>query len=360
MISKAVVVIACILSLTWAIAVLGGNFQDVLNTPAIQSPFAMKTLLNGVAVAGKRIVCVGHYGDIVYSDDQGKNWRQASVPLSSDLLSVFFISAQKGWAVGHDGVVLHSSDGGATWVKQLDGRAASQVMAAYYAEHPCRPLRGAGAGRLMKEINRLVKGDLDKAFLDVCFENETTGFIVGSFNLIFWTGDGGKTWEPWLDRTENQGFLHLESIRSVGGDLFIAGEQGLVLKLDRRTGTFRRMKVPYNGSFFGVTGSSTKALVVFGMRGNAFRSVDGGQSWKKVETGVTVGLMGETVTQDRRIVLVSQLGQLIASSDDGASFRLIDAEQDFPAGGVASVGRDKLAVVGILGVQVRELKSQSK
>lgn len=355
MTSKAAVVTACILSLTWTTAVLGSHFQDELDTPAIQSPLAMKTLLNGVAAAGKRIVCVGHYGNIVYSDDQGKNWRQASVPLSSDLVSVFFVSPQKGWAVGHDGVVLHSSDGGTTWVKQLDGRAAAQVMAAYYAAHPCRPLPGAGAGRLMKEINRLVEEGLANSFIDVCFENETTGFIVGPFNLIFRTGDGGKTWEPWFDRTENPGFLHLESIQLVGRDLFIVGERGLVLKLDRGTGTFRRMKVPYNGSFFGIIGSS-KAVVVFGMRGNAFRSVDGGQSWQKVETGVEEGLAGGTITQEGRIVLVSQSGQLIASSGDGASFKLIDAERGFPASGVASVGKDKLAVVGLFGVRVRELK----
>jgi photosystem II stability/assembly factor-like uncharacterized protein len=246
-------------------------------------------------------------------------------------------------------------DGGATWVNQFDGRAAPQVMAAYYAQHPFRPLPGLDAAGLMNEINRNVKGGADKPFLDVWFENETTGFIVGAFNLIFRTGDGGKSWEPWFDRTENPRFLHLYSVRSVGQELFIAGEQGLVLKLDRGAGMFRWMKTPYNGSLFGITGSS-KAVIAFGMKGNAFRSVDGGRSWQKIKTGVSIGLMGGTLMENGRIVLVSQRGEVIASSDEGASFKLIYSDQSFPATGVVAFDRDKVVVIGYLGVQVKELK----
>src|SRR5208337_2118511 len=144
-------------------------------------------------------------------------------------------------------------------------------------------------------------------FLDVWFENETTGFVVGSFNLIFRTSDGGKSWDPWFDRVENPGFLHLYCIRPVGRDVFIVGEQGLILKLDREAGAFRRMPSPYNGSFFGLV-SNSEAMVVFGMRGTAFRSVDGGRTWQKSETGVSAGLTGGAVTKDGRIVLVSLVG----------------------------------------------------
>lgn len=332
-------------------------FVDVLDTPAIKSSLAAKTLLNGVTLAGNRLVCVGWRGHIIYSDDQGKTWVQASVPVSSDLVAVYFPSPQKGWAVGHYGIVLHSSDGGVTWSKQLDGLVAAQVMVSYYTEHPPKNLRAGseGAARLTEEVKRFVQDGPDKPFLDVWFENETNGFIVGAFNFIFRTTDGGKSWEPWYDRTENPRSLHFYAIRPVGKDLFIVGEQGLVQKLDGREGRFREIKTPYRGTFFGITGNSG-SVIAFGLRGNAFRSGDGGASWQKIETGIPVGLTGATVTEDGRIVLVSQAGHILMSTDGGLSFNLAKPEGQFPAAAVVAPDRNTLVLAGYGGVQVQPIK----
>ena len=54
------------------VAVAAEGFRDVLDNPARESAFAAKSLLNGVAAAGKRLVAVGQRGHIVYSDDGGK------------------------------------------------------------------------------------------------------------------------------------------------------------------------------------------------------------------------------------------------------------------------------------------------
>ncbi len=122
--------VAFVLTLPLA-ASAAASYRDVLDTPARDSAFAAKSLLNGVANAGQRIVAVGQRGHIVLSDDGGKTWTQAKVPVSSDLVAVYFPTPAKGWAVGHDGIVLHSADSGATWTRQLDGRSAGELMAAY-------------------------------------------------------------------------------------------------------------------------------------------------------------------------------------------------------------------------------------
>ena len=351
-------------SLVFAVA----SFQDVLDTPAASSRLAQKTLLIGVTMAGKRIVAVGQHGHIVYSDDQGKSWTQAAVPVSSDLLAVHFPTPQHGWVVGHDGVVLHSADNGATWTKQFDGRAAAQVMESHYLStktcSSCHsksglpvvssPDNGERPG-LMLEIKKFSNQGADKPFLDVWFENENTGYIVGAFNLIFRTNNGGKSWVPLYDQIDNPRHFHLNAIRKIGKELYITAEQGTVFKLDQKTERFAAIKTPYSGTLFGITGKPG-ALIAFGMRGNAFLSRDDGNKWQKIETGVQGGLTGATVTEEGKTVLVSQGGQVLVSSDDGTSFVQVKIEQPTPTASVTALDKNYLAMVGQRGVTVQSIK----
>lgn len=359
---------AIVLPASFAFAVAVASFQDVLDTPSAKSTHAAKQLLVGVTLAGKRIVCVGQHGHIVYSDDMGKGWTQGAVPVSSDLLAVHFPTPQEGWAVGHDGVVLHSADAGATWSKQFDGRAAAQVMEVHYfnkdtcsACHaapelppPNRPM-SAESACLMMEIKKFTEQGPDKPFLDVWFENEKTGFIVGAFSLIYRTDNGGKSWVPWYDRIDNPRHFHLNAIRKIGDDLFIVSEQGTVFKLDQKKGRFTAIKTPYSGTLFGIVGKPG-ALIAFGMRGNAFLSRDGGTNWQKVETGVQGGVTGATVTEEGKIILTSQGGQVIVSSDNGASFIRVKIDQPPPTNAVIAFDKNTLALVGQRGVMVQSIK----
>jgi len=335
------------IALLAAPSVCRAGYVDVLDTPAQTSALAAQRILNGAALAGNRVVVIGQRGHVLYSDDQGGTWTQASVPVSADLVAVHFPTATKGWAVGHSGVVLATTDGGKTWVKQLDGRAAAQAMLEYYEKH------GADAA-LLGEAKRFADEGPDKPFLDVWFDDEKVGYVVGAFNLVFRTDDGGAHWVPWFDRTENPKRYHLYAVRRVGEDLYAAGEQGIVLKLDAKAQRFRAVRTPYDGTYFGITGKPGSVLA-FGLRGNVYRSADGGASWQKVDTGIPVGLTGGAVTPDGRIVLVSQAGHTLVSSDSAATFVHLASEPPFPAAAVAAVGMNTLVVAGPRGVKTSHL-----
>ncbi|RZI39936.1 glycosyl hydrolase [Herbaspirillum sp. HC18] len=332
-------------------------FQDVLTAPATESALAARTLFNGVASAGKRMVAVGQRGHIVYSDDAGKTWRQAKVPVSSDLVAVAFPSPQTGWAVGHDGVVLHTADGGATWAKQLDGIGAGKLMASFYADLAAKGALGSPdvAAVLADEAKRIAGQGAENPFLDVWFADDNTGYIVGAFNLIFRTTDGGKNWEPWFDRTDNPKRLHLYAIREVGGGLYISGEQGLVLKLDETANRFKALETGYHGTYFGITGGDA-AVVAFGLRGNVYRSADGGKQWQKIETGLQEGIVGASSCGGSRLVLISQSGRMLASDDTGEHFRPVKLKQPGPASAVLCAPGDLAVIAGMRGVQVQEFK----
>jgi len=331
------------------------EFRDVLDTPTTASALAPMGLLNGLARAGKRVVAVGQRGHVVYSDDAGRSWVQAKVPVSADLVAVSFPTPDQGWAVGHDGVVLHSADGGATWIRQLDGRSAGQAMVTYYTAEAAKGALGSPeqAAKLVEEAKRFAEQGPENPFLDVWFQDERTGFVVGVFNLIFRTNDGGKTWEPWFHRTDNPKTLHMYAIRPAGGELYIVGEQGLLLKLDPQASRFRALETPYNGTLFGVTGSA-KSVVVFGLRGNAYRSTDGGKSWQKIETGLQVGLTGGAADTGR-IMLVSQAGHVLVSADDGATFRAVKIERPTPGAAIVSADQDVAVIAGPRGARALPL-----
>jgi photosystem II stability/assembly factor-like uncharacterized protein len=299
----------------------GGGYVDPLDERASASPLAGRGLINGLARAGARVVAVGQRGHILYSDDQGAHWIQAKVPVAVDLTAVFFADPRQGWAVGHDGVVLHSGDGGASWTRQLDGRGAADGQA--------RPL------------------------LDVWFEDAHRGMAVGAFGLALCTADGGASWRHCESILDNKGALHLNAIRAVGGALYIAGEQGLLLKRDA-LGKFVPLASPYKGSFFGLTGNEGTVLA-YGLRGNAYASHDGGRSWQKAETGVATGLTAGLTMADGVLVLLSQAGQVLESRDRGASFRVRPLARPQSAAAALALPAGKLLVGGVRGLQVQAL-----
>lgn len=289
-------------------------FTDPLDQPAILSERASTSPLYGLSGDGlKHIVAVGPRGHILYSQDAGQQFTQSQVPLSSDLVAVYFTNQSKGWAVGHDGVILHSDDGGKNWTRQLDGREIGNLAAQYYDS-----LAGDDENleRAREYAQRLKEDGPVRPLLDVYFENEKQGWAIGAFNLILHTTDGGKHWTPWMERTENPDEYSLHAIRKIGEHIYIVGELGLLLRLDRAQQRFVKLDSPYPGTFFGLTGREG-LLVVFGLRGNVYTSRNDGDSWVKLDAQTNNSINAGTMLPDGGFILASTGGELLVSNSHG-------------------------------------------
>jgi len=324
---------------------------DVLDRPAMQSPLASKKLLVGMARAGDKFVAVGPRGHIVLSADGGQTWTQASVPVSSDLTAVWFASATHGWAVGHDGVVLATMDGGTTWTKQLDGRVAAQIMAKDIEAKLAASPDSEELKSLATEAQRSVEVGPDKPFLDVWFESETTGFVIGAYNLIFRTTDGGKTWQSWFDRVPNPKFMNLYSIRPAAGGVYMGGEAGTFFRLDREAMKFDAVPLEYGGSLFGVVDAGD-AVLTYGIKGNAFRTADAGKTWVKVDSGLRTMIVGGVTLAPGTVLLADQSGHMSRSQDGGSTFQPIEVPKPMPLTGIIDAGGGKLGLTGPFGVMI--------
>jgi photosystem II stability/assembly factor-like uncharacterized protein len=349
-------------------ALPAGAANDPLELPARMSSKAAQSILPAIAHAGNRLIAVGERGIIVFSDDNGKNWSQAAVPVSVTLTAVHFVSTDKGWAVGHDGVILSSADGGKTWVKQFDGNLANaQVLAA--AEEAARAAAGPAlekAAIALEDVKAGVKFGPSRPLLGVWFKNENEGYAVGAFGQIFHTTNGGLRWELWSSRLNNPESLHYNAFsRTPRGTLTVAGEGGKVYRSADDGATWQTSDTGYKGHLYGVLGAvnanSGEDLVAFGFGGHVFRSADDGKTWHEIASGVTKSLIGGTSLPDGGMLLAAQDGGILRSDDQGRSFRVIVSGGRLSIAGMARVGNTaQLALAGIGGVHIVSTNASAK
>lgn len=283
---------------------------DLLETPSPQSPRAAAQLMNGLVHAGDRLVAAGARGTIVYSDDGGLSWAQATVPVAVMLTALHFPTPQLGWAVGHDGVILHSHDGGMSWQRQFDGNQANAQMLAWAKarlEHARHTLQHATEARRQDAEDALATAEdslagIEQAagfgpsrpFMSVWFRDASEGYAVGAFGMAFGTTDGGKHWTLFAERLPNPESLHLYALASPApGVLLIAGERGLLLRSADAGASWQARPALTDGGLYGLAAQPDGSTVLaFGFDGAVLRSTDLGNSWQPLASGTRSALYG--------------------------------------------------------------------
>lgn len=347
--------LATILLASCALSAQANGFADPLDTAAAPSQRLTQSPLLAICNTGSRLLAVGLRGVIVYSDNQGQNWQQASSPVSTDLVAVHFVTPQQGWASGHDGVVLHSVDAGKTWTRQLDGRQLSKLIVNVYEQ---RVQAGNTASEAwLKQARDIARDGTALALLGIHFVDEQRGYVVGSFGLLIGTTDGGKSWQPMLQLIDNPQGLHLNAIRGQGDALYIAAEHGTVFRMDHSSGRFLPSQTSYVGSFLDLAGDGASVLA-YGLRGHVFRSEDAGISWQEIPTGLDSSITAGTHV-DSGFVLLSQGGRAILSADHGHTFSPLPLKNADLFSGIVGVGNNQFVAVGLSGITRLDTTSQA-
>jgi hypothetical protein len=92
--------------------------------------------------------------------------------------------------------------------------------------------------------------------------------------------------------------------------------------IEARLAEGKRLTTPYGGSYFTLAVKGDE-VVVGGMRGNAYRSSDKGETWHKTELPLPVSLITSLPVDDGsaqgRLLLANQAGQILIGADMGRS-----------------------------------------
>ena len=354
---------ACAASFALAAAVFGNPASATplpvpyeLEARAVRHPERVAIL--ALVQAGGRSIALGERGIVALSDDSGKTWRQAKVPVSVTLTATSFVDERRGWAVGHAGVVLRTTDAGETWVKQVDGR---QLAAAALAAAKKTDVKdAASAEALRKSARQLVEDGADKPLLDVSFSSESRGVVVGAYGLAFSTSDGGTTWTPLMAQIDNPKGLHLNAVRTAGDTTVIVGEQGAVYRSTDGMKTFARMPLEYRGSLFALALLPGGELAVGGIKGNVFLSgVGGSAAWRRIELPIPAGVVALTAGRDGSLLIGSQAGAVFRKRAESDAVEPLQVDRLPMLTSVLPAPDGALILAALQGVRRAEGKNRS-
>ena len=313
--------------------------------PALQVPLAPRSTLLDIARAGPRRVAVGIHGDIVVSED-GQQWRQVDSPVDVLLTRVGFRDAVNGWALGYDGAVLATRDGGLSWTLQ----------------------------RWVPD-----KGPL----YDLLFIDDSHGIAVGSYGTLLQTADGGSRWEPLGSDISTPG-VHFNAItRLADGTLFIAGERGMMARSTDNGGSWSLLDSPYKGSMFGALPQGDHGVLVFGLRGNIYRSDDVRQArttavdgwdefdrttatdpaklgWRRLDNPSPETLLRGHALPDGGALLTGVNGVLLRVAARGDTVTLLRSEENETLSGLVPEDGKRWTAAGLRGIRPLELPSEGQ
>ena len=296
------------------------------DTPNQISLYFEKTLFLDGLVNNNRLICVGEHGQIVLSDNLGKDWLLVESPVSVMLTSIDFTSDNVGWITGHDGIILKSENAGKNWT-------------------------------VVRE-----KPEDDLPLFDVFFINDNVGLAVGAFSTILRTTDGGKNWQliPPIDEQEPHLYDIAVSINEAGRErVYIAGEFGSLWVSSDLGETWDMLKTDYEGSFFGVLPAQSEKLFIYGLRGNIFQSDNLGQTWKKLKTDTRATVLSGIMFENSKQIMFSGLnGLLLKSTDYGNTFSQLEVSRRASFTKLVVIDEQNLLLLGEAGLQIIAIKKQ--
>lgn len=214
---------------------------------------------------------VGSNGVILATCDGGLTWKPQNSGTSNYLLGVYFVNSQEGWVVGEFGTILHTLDGGSHWQAQQSGEADLMLEAVRFLDEKRGFVAGefgtilatsdggtSWTGLFQKEEEILdieVLGKLRPTLYSLDFLDDKIGVAVGVGGCILRSEDGGRTWKNVSSPTTN----HLYRVKLINGDLYAVGLRGTLLISADQGQKWKFISLPPEDSLnwnYGVAGNS--------------------------------------------------------------------------------------------------------
>ncbi len=306
---------------------------------------------------------VGDSGVIIYTNDGGISWEIQQSNTTNDIVNVFFLNNNIGWASSHNysvspygTVLLRTIDGGQNWITNNYEEENIFISTIFYLDS-MRGWMGGTPHALVSTIdggitwNNAVIDTSTLAFfpvLNINFYNEQYGYASGGIfdiaGVIWRTNNGGERWYAIntddAPADEIHGLYTFDSINVIGsgGDPDFGYGVGMIRTLDGGDS--------WNYDEIGVQGiaydidfvSSFEGWAPLGPEAKFVYSVDTGQSWNTIDTPENLSIFDITFPDSKHGYAVGMNGAFLSftpqppvnTEDNYLESKTIELGQNYP------------------------------
>jgi photosystem II stability/assembly factor-like uncharacterized protein len=167
-----------------------------------------------------------------------------------------------------------------------------------------------------------------------CFPTDAEGWMVGELGRIFYTHDGGASWDR-QDAGTKRPFLAMSCLDAKTA--WIAGKEGIIYGTKDAGASWTLFKTNSNRHIFGIQFVDAQRGHAVGDYGTMVHTEDGGATWEvsrvpenvtlpesALDTGVEngdVNLYGVSYGDRDHVWVVGEFGTIMASDDGGKTWR---------------------------------------
>ena len=256
------------------------------------------------------------------------SYASVMVPLVAEsLLLDGAVSESRLTVIGERGHIVISSDDGASWRQAnvptrvlLTAVHMHDALVGWAVGHDAIILRTSDGGESWAIVHEAPEEQLP--LLDVWFRDQYRGFAVGAYGYALATDDGGDTWSRVAISGDD---YHLNALIPATGQeagstrLYIAAEAGVIYRSEDGGDSWKELESPYAGSWFGGLALNKEEVMLTGLRGNLFRSGDSGNTWQRISTGTQATLTSAVLLSSGAIMVTGLEGVVLISHDGGRS-----------------------------------------
>jgi photosystem II stability/assembly factor-like uncharacterized protein len=248
----------------------------------------------------------GPNGRIHRTTNGGQDWTEVAVE-TRNLLGIFFVDSQNGYAVGEGGAVLRSTDGGTSWSR--------------------RPAPGNPS------LSSVRCSDADSCVM-------TTGG-----DAVISTDDGGETYS-----TASPGFSTPSAAFATGNRVVAVGQRGGTALSDDGGASFVRkggdIAAELPGTFGRLRATSPSVAHAAGPAGTVARTTDGGTTWSRVRMPTSNAITDVSFPDASNGYAVDSAGGVFSTDNGGTSWSILDSGGgDRPRGVIAVDAATALLVI---------------
>ena len=262
-------------------------------------------------------------------------WVKSPAGTTSDLVAVYFTTAETGWVAGDNGYLASTSDAGRTW-KTYPLNTTEDINEIYFRNEKNGYLVAGrkmfitqDAGVSWRETVIYRPTDFKNGtpeFLSIRFADKRRGLVVGSVlnragavvdSLVMRTEDGGETWRRVMVPSKTELF-HVDYNGSSHG--WIVGDEGVILATADGGAKWIVQNSTTRMALFNVDFRDDDEGYAVGEKGLILRTENGGLTWQKVITTTPFNFMRVDFADDKNGWIVGYGGIVLRSSDKGRTW----------------------------------------